>query len=149
MRRPSCDATVLALFSPATYGATFEEAVYTVDGIYTYADGETVNARLYFNNNNGLLSQVFGFTGEGTTGAPREILPQVGDQFTVLESWIDLAPNGQAVQRAVQEGGTLTFGAEPFTWEELDGAPGQYIVGFIFEDYDGNTFPVYEQVTVE
>ena len=141
--------SALALFSPRDYGATFEEAIYTVDGIYTYADGEQVNAQLYFNNNNGLLNQVYGFTGQDSTGAPREILPQIGDQFTVLESWVDLAPSGQAVQRAVQEGGTLTFGAEPFTWEELDGAPGQYIVGFIFEDLDGNTFPVYGQVEVE
>ncbi len=141
--------SVSALFSPAEYGASFEEAIYTVDGIYTYADGETVNAKLYFNNNNGLLNQVYGFTGQGSTGAPREILPQIGDQFTVLENWIDLTPSGQAAQRAVQEGGTLTFGQEPFTWEELDGAPGQYIVGFIFEDLDGQSFPVYEQVTVE
>ena len=141
--------SVLALFSPEEYGASFEEAVYTVDGIYTYADGETVNARLYFNNNNGLLNQVYGFTGQDSTGAPREILPQVGDQFTVLETWVDLAPSGQAVQQTTQEGGTLTFGEEPFTWEELDGAPGEYIVGFIFEDLDGQTFPVYEQVTVE
>ena len=141
--------TELALFKPLNYGASFEEAVYTVDGIYTYAEGQSLNAKLYFNNNNGLLSQVFGFTGQGSTGAPREIIPQVGDKFTILESWVDLAPSGQAVKGSVQEGGTLTFGTEPFTWEELDGAPGQYIVGFIFDDLDGNSFPVYEQVTVE
>ena len=43
-------------------------------GIYTFADsGEQRNARLYFVN--GVLQQVFGFTGEEAAGAPREIMP--------------------------------------------------------------------------
>ncbi len=141
--------SVLALFSPESYGANPDEAVYTVEGIYTYADdGESRHARLYFNNNNGMLNQVYGFTGDGATGAAREILPQQGDTFTVLERWTDLGPRGSQATFANQEGGMLTFGNKPFTWEELDGAPGPYIVGFIFEDLDGNSFPVYEQITV-
>ena len=30
----------LALFKPESYGKSREEAIYTVDGTYTYADGE-------------------------------------------------------------------------------------------------------------
>ena len=48
-----------------------------------------------------------------------------------------------------QEGGTLTFGDQMFTWKDLDAAPGQYVVGFIVEDLDGNTFQAYEQIVVE
>ena len=48
-----------------------------------------------------------------------------------------------------QAGGALTFGDQMFTWEELDAAPGEYIVGFIVEDLDGNTYEVYERVAVE
>ena len=109
---------------PQSYGATFEEAVYTVDGIYTYADGgESRYARLYFSD--GVLRQVFGFTGEGGTGAPREIIPQTGDRFTVLEKWLDLDAAGHgSPQTATQEGGTLTFGDQMFAWEDLDAAPG-------------------------
>ena len=140
----------LALFSPEDYGASPEEAVYTVEGIYTYADGgEQRDARLYFNNNNGLLKQVYGFSGQGGTGAPREIIPQVGDTFTVLEKWMDMDEHGKVVKVTMQEGDTLTFGEQPFEWEELDAAPGEYIVGFIVEDLDGNSFPVYTQVTVK
>jgi hypothetical protein len=62
---------------------------------------------------------------------------------------MDLDERGRVVQIATQEGGTLTFGDQMFTWEELDAAPGAYIVGFIVEDLDGNAFEVYEQVTVE
>jgi hypothetical protein len=36
-----------------------------------------------------------------------------------------------------------------FTWEELDAAAGEYIVGFIVEDLDGNANEVYERVTVQ
>jgi hypothetical protein len=140
--------SVVAVFTPQTYGASPEEAIYTVEGIYTYADGgETRYARLLFSD--GHLRQVFGFTGEGGTGAPREIIPQPGDTFTVLEKWIDLEQNGGVKGIARQEGGSLTFGDQMFTWEELDAAPGQYIVGFIVEDLDGNAIQVSAPVTVE
>ncbi len=140
--------TVVARFTPQTYGAAPEDAVYTVDGIYTYADGgESRYARLYFRD--GLLRQVFGFTGEGGTGAPREIQPQTGDTFTVLEQWLDLDGNGRVAQSVTQEGGTLTFGDEMFFWIDLDAAPGPYIVGFIVEDLDGNKTEVFQQVIVE
>ena len=36
-----------------------------------------------------------------------------------------------------------------FFGEELDAAPGEYIIGFIVEDLDGNTYEVYEEVIVE
>jgi hypothetical protein len=140
--------SVLAMLTPRSYGATPDQAVYTVDGIYTYAqDGETRHARLYFSD--GVLRQVFGFTGESGVGAPREIIPQAGDSFTVLQRWMDLDQQGKVVQTASQEGGTLVFGDQMFTWEELDAAPGEYIVGFIIEDLDGNAYEVYERVTVE
>jgi hypothetical protein len=140
--------SVVSLFTPQNYGATPEETVYTVDGIYTYADeGESRYARLYFSD--GVLRQVFGFTGEGGTGAPREIIPQSGDTFTILEKWLDLDQRGKVAQTATQEGGTLTFGDQMFTWEELDASRGAYIVGFIVEDLDGNAYETFGQVSVE
>ncbi|MBN1979348.1 MAG: hypothetical protein JW918_18275 [Anaerolineae bacterium] len=140
--------SVVAHFTPQSYGVSYEQAVYSVDGIYTYADsGESRYARLYFSD--GVLRQVFGFTGEGGVGAPREIIPQTGDTFTVLEKWLDLDARGNVAQVSAQEGGTLTFHDRMFTWEELDAAPGAYIVGFIVEDLDGNQYAEYTQVMVE
>ncbi|MEZ4644973.1 MAG: clostripain-related cysteine peptidase [Chloroflexota bacterium] len=139
--------SVLTALTPQSYGAAPEEALYTTDGFYTYADdGETRYARLLFQN--GVLRQVFGFNGTSETGAPREIIPQPGDTFTVLEQWWDLDARGQVVQRTTQEGGTLTFGDQMFTWEELDAAAGDYVVGFIIEDLDGNQVEAYATVTV-
>jgi hypothetical protein len=139
--------TAVALFQPETYGATFEDAIYRVDGICTYADGEQRSARLNFRN--GVLHQVIGFTNDELTGAPREITPQAGDSFTILEQWMDLNQSGGVTQRTTQEGDTLTFSDQTFTWQELAAAAGDYVVGFIVEDLDGNQTSVYTRVTVQ
>ena len=139
--------SVPALFTPKSYGATFEEAVYTVDGYYTYADdGQTAYARLYFTN--GILTNVYGFTGENGTGAAREIIPTQGDQFTVLETWMDLDQNGEVTETVTQQGSTLTFGEYMFTWESLYAAAGEYIIGFVVEDMEGNATQALGQVNV-
>jgi hypothetical protein len=139
--------TAVALFTPETYGASAEEAVYSVEGIYTFASsGEQRYARLYFRD--ALLRQVFGFTGEDGTGAPREITPQRGDTFTILEKWTDLDAQGKVTEVVQQEGETLTFGEQMFTWTQLYAAAGEYIVGYIVEDLDGNSQASYVQVTV-
>jgi len=36
-----------------------------------------------------------------------------------------------------------------FTWTELDAPAGEYLVGFIVEDLDGNAYQMYEQITVQ
>ena len=135
-----------ALFNPLSYGATFEETTYAVNGTYTFSDsGAAVDAQLLFQN--GRLVQVFGLSGDASAAAPREITPQPGDTFTLLEKWID--DPGGSPQIVYQNGATLTFGDEPFQWEQLFAAAGEYVVGFIIEDLDGNQYPVYTQVTVQ
>jgi hypothetical protein len=140
--------SVLALLTPQRYGESPEDAVYTVDGVYTFADGgEQRYARLYFRD--GVLRQVYAFTHDGGTGAPREIIPQSGDTFTVLDRWLDLDERGQVAQVSNQPGETLVFQDRMFTWEELNGAPGPYLVGFIVQDLDGNEQQAFTQVTVQ
>jgi hypothetical protein len=139
--------TAVALFTPENYGASSEEAVYSVEGIYTIAEsGDQRYARLYFSN--GQLRQVFGFTGKDGTGAPREITPRRGDTFTILEKWMDLDAQGKVTQVVQQEGETLTFGEKMFTWEQLYAAAGDYIVGFVVEDLDGNSQTAYVPIEV-
>jgi hypothetical protein len=91
---------------------------------------------------------VFGFTGTDEAGAPREILPQPGDTFTILETWMDLDAGGQVAETVSVEGETLEFGTEPFRWEEVIAAPGDYVLGFIVEDLDGNAQQAFTEVTV-
>jgi len=139
--------SVPALFSPQSYGASADLATYTVEGTYTYADdNEQRAARLYFSD--GKLRQVFGFT-EGDAGAPREVIPQTGDMFTVTEIWYELDSNGAITTTVTGVGETLTFGNDMFTWESLYAAAGQYVVGFLVADMDGNLTPVYTQIEVK
>jgi hypothetical protein len=140
--------TVTALFQPQEYGTTWEQAVYTVDGLYTFSDtGEARSARLYFSA--GKLTRVSGITGAGDMGAPSEITPQAGDTFTIQETWLDLDSSGNVSQTATQDGATLTFRGEAFQWKTLDAAPGEYVVGFIVTDLDGNTQQVFTRVIVQ
>jgi hypothetical protein len=139
--------TAQALLMPRSYGATPEEAVYTVDGIYTFVDGTTSSARLYFSN--GFMRKVLGFNSLDFTGAPHEITPETGDKFTVLERWMDVNSQGGQTKIATQEGKTLMFGAENFTWKTLDAAVGDYVIGFIVEDLDGNSYESYAAVEVQ
>lgn len=140
--------STVALFSPERYGVAREQAVYTVDGMYTFANGgETRYARLFFSN--GTLTHVVGFEGTSATGATREIIPENGDQFTVQERWMDLDSAGKVTKIATQDSATtLTFGGQMFTWEPLDAAAGQYIIGFIVQDLDGNSTETYGTVEV-
>ncbi len=140
--------TAVALFTPESYGATYRQATYTVDGIYNYADGsESRPARLYFQDR--LLRQVFSFTGENQNGAPWEIVPESGDSFTVLEQWMDLDENGNVVGVVTEQGETLTFAERTFSWEDLNAAAGDYVVGFIVEDLDGNQQAGYTSIRVQ
>jgi hypothetical protein len=141
--------SAVALFTPQQYGATAADAIYSVDGLYTFASGgDQLNARLNFRD--GKLVSVFGITGQGDTGAPHEIIPQTGDTFTILDKWLQLDSQGN-VQKTVYQTGqtTLNFSGLPFTWQETYAAPGYYIVGFVVADLDGNTQEVYNQVNVK
>ncbi len=137
--------SIRTLFSPATYG---EEPTYTVDGMYTFADGSPDRyARLYFKN--GEMAQVYGFLGANNdgTGAPREITPQSGDEFTVYEQGWNLADDADS-ENYSGPSGTLTFGDEPFYIEETPAPSGNYMVGIIAEDLDGNLVESYESLFV-
>jgi hypothetical protein len=141
--------SIVALFTPQQYGASAAEALYSVDGVYRYASGGNgLNARLNFRN--GQLVSVFGITGQADTGAPHEIIPQTGDTFTILEKWLQLDAQGQVQNTVYQESQrTLTFSGQPFTWQETYAAQGDYILGFIVTDLDGNSQEVYSPVTVK
>lgn len=142
----------VALLEPQSYGASSDLAVYTVQGMYTYADGTQRRAQLEFSN--GQLARVVSFMDERgeadmtLTAAPREILPSIGDAFTIYERWYDLDSNGRFVAADYEEGGTLTFGDTLWTYDVLDGPAGDYVIGYIVEDLDGNRAETYMDVVV-
>lgn len=139
--------SALAMLSPEDYGATPEDAVYSVDGLYTTAKGKkSRRAKLLMRN--GELVQVLGYTGTGDSGAMREVTPKDGDTFQILEQWIRNTPEDE-VEFYTKEGRTLTFGEEDFIWQIQNATKGDYVVGFIAEDFDGNKYEEYVAVTLE
>jgi hypothetical protein len=139
----------VVVFEPQQYGASASDAVYSVDGIYTFASsGESLNARINFSNEK--MVNIIGITGDGDTGAPHQITPQVGDTFTAFEQWLELDSQG-AVQNtaAEQSSTTLTYHGQPFTWETTYAPQGDYILGFIVTDLDGNSQEAFTQVAVQ
>ena len=139
--------TKFALFAPSDYGAANDSATYVVHGNYTFVDGGTRQAQLFFKDN--ALIKVLGFSSQGQASAPRVITPQPGDTFTVTNQRIRLHSNSGGVKEYVTEAGdTLTFGDQPFTMEELPAPAGSYVLGVQAEDMDGNLYDAYTNVTV-
>jgi hypothetical protein len=135
--------SVRALFEPETYGET---PTYLVKGLYTFADsGTTRPARISFRE--GEMTQVFVFSGQGNVGAPRQVTPNPGDTFTVLERGYDLSKDSQD-ENYTKEGGVLTFGPDKFFIEETPAPSGNYVVGFIAEDLQGRRYEQYEGLFV-
>lgn len=138
----------VALFKPNSYGADAANATYTVEGLYTFADGGASQyAQLRFQD--GKLTAVYGFNGQDDTGAPREITPAKGDTFTIYETWLDVDANGSVTGTAKEQARTLTLGNQPLKWVQLYAAAGDYVIGFIVEDLDGNQYPIYTKITVQ
>jgi len=138
----------IALLNPVSYGASADQAVYAVDGIYTFSEtGETRAAQLLFKNE--YLFQVMGFVGGSTAGAASEITPNQGDTFTITYKWLDLDANGKVSKISTSEGDVLTFGSKPFQWSQEYLPSGDYLIGFLVADLDGNVTPVYTTITVQ
>lgn len=137
--------SVRALIGPEEYDQA--APVYAANAKYRPANGDPViRARLFFRDSK--LTRVIGYNGTGANGGVREITPQVGDQFTVIESGFNLGQNATE-DKFERDGGTLTFNAAPFTIEQIPAPAGSYVVGYIAEDLDGNRFPAFENLFVE
>lgn len=138
------ETSLRILFAPESYG---ESPTYSVNGIYHFKDGSPDKyAQLLFRD--GELVQIFGFTGAETDGkgAPWEIRPAQGDTVTILEEGINLADDAEGSY--IREIGDLTFGETTLFIEEAPAPSGNYVVGTIAEDLDGQTYEQYEGLFV-
>jgi hypothetical protein len=62
---------------------------------------------------------------------------------------MELDASGQITQIVLEEGDTLTFGNSAFVWEQVYAPAGDYLVGFMVNDMDGNVVQQYAQIKVE
>lgn len=139
----------MVLLQPDTFGAGTEDTLYTVDGIYKFADGEADRYAVITFNGDGSMLRVMGFNSTESTGPQHEITPAKGDKFSILSQWIPMSENGEETTTTYKESGVLTFGSTPWTWEEHAAAKGEYLLGIIAEDMDGNAYAEYVHVTAK
>lgn len=139
----------MVLLEPDTFGAGTEDTIYSVKGIYKFANGENDRYATLFFDGDGNLMDVLGFRTTEPVGPQHEITPEQGDQFQILHQYIPMTGEGEESETIYKEAGILTFGDTPWTWEESPAAKGQYLIGIIAEDMDGNTYAEYASVTAE
>lgn len=141
------ETEAFALFNPEVYGADTGGGEYAVYGVYTFGgSGDQRDAVMLFDGDLKFKS-IFGFSGPDGTGAPREITPQAGDQFTLYEEWIETDEDGNEVVNQY-EGETLTFGDQPFIVTAYDALAGDYVLGITVTDLFGNEITEYASVNV-
>ncbi|MHC1783364.1 MAG: clostripain-related cysteine peptidase [Anaerolineaceae bacterium] len=136
-----------AFFEPETYGADEATTTYTVRGIYKFVDDGTEMEAVISFGGDANMQNIYGFNGEGGSGAPREITPQNGDTFTITDEWLEFNqnPDGEFVDYT---GGTMTFGNNRFVMSPYSAVPGNYILGIIVEDMDGHSNEEFINLTV-
>ena len=110
---------------PETYGATYEEDVYTLYGLFAPGGDESKaqEAMIKFDGNFAMKS-FWVFTGEDGTGAPREATLEDGDTFTVYQLWQELNPDTQEWEFNYYLGDVLTFSGQPFEVVAYNAFPG-------------------------
>ncbi len=138
-----------AVLYPLEYGATPDQNVYAVDGIFTFGDtGATTYAVMTFRPD-GWMLKIMNYAPEG--GGGREITPRQGDSFKLLLKAISMDPNdpNKEPEFVEFEGGTLTFGSSNFYWDSAPAEPGSYVVGVGALDLDGNYNLNFVPVTIQ
>ena len=66
------ETEAFALLEPEVYGASDEDAEYAVYGVYKFADSDQERSAVMRFDGNLELKNIFGFSGEDWTGAPRD-----------------------------------------------------------------------------
>jgi len=137
----------LAAAEAETYGATAETTFYRVWGMFRRS-GSTNEYESYLRfDANGKLDSVVIFAGSEQSSAPREIIPANGDTFTVSEEWLEFDANSDG-EYAYYSGGTVTFGKKGLDLVANEAMQGNYVIGLIVEDLDGNPYEQYIEVSV-
>ena len=144
---------VFAVVQPESYGRAVEDIIYSVYGYYIYSDtGERVDARMnFYADRGGEMRDILGFTGSLESGVRAYVIrPRKGDRFMFIDTWWEQDANGNWVD-VLYEGNELTFGDEPFTQGLAINSVerGEYRIGILVEDLDGNEWASFAPVIVE
>lgn len=137
------------LLEPAEYLSADGDTVYAVYGQYTDAlSNAPVDARFYFDASGNFL-YAYAFPDNDNNGAsnPVEITPQPGDHFTDYVQYYTYDSNDEPIYDYVLSDDVFTWGEQGFSFYSSYPADGQYAVGIIAYDFDGNFVANYEFIS--
>lgn len=137
------------LLEPAEYLSTDGDTVYAVYGQYTDAlSNAPVDARFYFDASGNFL-YAYAFPDNDNNGAsnPVEITPQPGDHFTDYIQYYTYDSNDEPIYDYVLSDDVFTWGEQGFSFYSSYPADGEYAVGIIAYDFDGNFVANYEFIS--
>jgi len=137
------------LLEPAEYLSAEGETIYAVYGQYTDAlSNAPVDARFYFDASGNFL-YAYAFPDNDNNGAsnPVEITPQPGDHFTDYVQYYTYDSNNEPIYDYVLSDDVFTWSEQGFSFYSSYPADGEYAVGIIAYDFDGNFVANYEFIS--
>src|SRR5512141_1495483 len=128
------------LLEPYEYLSADEKTVYTVYGQYTdVLTGTPVDANLFFDADGNFL-YAYAYPDADSNGAstPVEITPATGDTFTDYVQYYTYDANDEPIYNYEPSDDVFTWGEKGFSFYSSYPADGDYAVGIIAYDFDGN-----------
>jgi hypothetical protein len=137
------------LLEPYTYLDADGKTIYTVYGQYTDArSGEPVEASLFFDADGNFLSAYAYLDSDNNgTSTPVEITPQNGDTFTDYVQYYTYDANDEPIFNYELSDDVFTWGDQGFSFYASYPETGDYAVGIVAYDFDGNFVASYETIT--
>ncbi len=137
------------LLEPYEYLSADGKTVYTVYGQYTDGiSGNSVEASLFFDaDGNFLYAYAYPDTDENGVSTPVELTPQIGDTFTDYVQYYTYDANDEPVYNYELSDDVFTWGEQGFSFYSSYLAEGDYAVGIIAYDFDGNFVANYGTIT--
>ena len=141
--------SALVLLEPSEYLSADGKTVYTVYGQYTNALLNTsVDASFFFDaDGNFLYAYAYPDTDENGVSTPVEITPQTGDKFTDYIQYYTYDSNDEPIYDYDLSDDVFTWGEQGFSFYTSYPGDGDYAVGIIAYDFDGNFVANYEFIT--
>lgn len=140
------ESFTLACMTPERYGVEPDMQIWSLEGIYQRGGGEPFRSKFEFDNHGALVRKT-GFSPASVGGlvSPFELLIEDGDTFEPYVTLID--KKGEVRTGTVNP--IMLGGGNLLHWQSIDACPGQYQIGLVIEDFDGQEVRVYSGFTIK
>jgi len=135
----------LACMTAERYGVEPDAQIWSLEGVYQRGGGEPFRVKLEFDNRGALVRKT-GFSPASVGGvvSPFELLIEDGDTF---EPYVTMVNNKGEISTGLVNP-IMLGGGNQLLWKQIDACLGEYHVGVVAEDFDGQKTRVYSSLTI-